>query len=538
MLRKVELFVSGLLTLMVIWLHVIAATSAGALWRDEANTIGLATLPSVGDVWKNLQYDSFPLLWLLILREFCAAFGPMNDVALRVLGLCVGIGIVGSLWLIARQFGRTVPLVSLVLLGLCPSLITWGDSVRAYGFGILLSLLTCVLMLRLVERPSPGRFAALALMSLASVQTLYYNSVVLLALCAGAVAVCARRRDWLTLGMVLSIGVIAATSMIPYVSTIRSAATWNALVQIPDYTFERFWIKLNEALRPSGYWTIVIWAEAFVVTVVATLRALRSKTRGVLSPARSDILLFCLITALVGIPALYLFLDILSYQTEPWYYLSLLALTGVCIDGMIGGLIYARIPRVARLAGVLILAGGTIGPALRAVHTRMTDIDIVATRVQSAAGPKDIVVVARWMNGVTFSRYYRGVAPWMTIPPIGFHRFHRFDLLGHQMLASDQSAPARRVTIAVTEALRAGHSVFVVGSLLAEPGAGQPEPLPAASLPLQPMSESAYSERWTEMVGYFLERHANAITILPVNATLPLTGYEHPGVIVAKGWRE
>ncbi len=537
-LRKAEIFVSGLLTLMVIWLHVIAATSAGALWRDEANTIGLVTLPSVGDVWKNLQYDSFPLLWLLVLRAFSNAVGPMNDGAFRVLGFFVGVGIVGMLWVIARQLGHEVPLVSLALLGICPSLITWGDSVRAYGFGILLMLVTCALMLRFVERPGAGRLAALALGSVASVQALYYNSVVLLALCAAGAAIFARRRDWRSAGEVVVVGVVAAVSMVPYISTMRGASSWNSLVRIPEYTFALFWVKLHEALRPSGYWTLIIWVELFAVTVVAGLYAFRSKARRDLSQKQNDAILFCLVMMVVGIAALYLFLYILSYVTRPWYYLSLLALTGTCIDGLTGALMRGPTRRVIRLAAVLLFACATVFPATRAVRNRLTNIDIVAARIQSLSSPGDVVVVAQWADGVTFFRYYRGVARWATIPPIGFHRFHRYDLVGHQMLASDQAGRVRSVIDAATEALRRGHSVFIVGSLQMTPDSAEPEALPAARLPFQPLGELPYSRQWTRMVGYFLQRHSAYLATVPVPAELPINGYEHPQVHVARGWRE
>src|SRR5688500_5399044 len=104
----------------------MAAISAGALWRDETNTVGLATLPTLGDVWKNLQYDSFPLLWPLLLRAFSALAGPMNDPAFHILGFCVGMGVVAAIWLYAWTFRHSFPLLSLALLAMSPSLTVWG----------------------------------------------------------------------------------------------------------------------------------------------------------------------------------------------------------------------------------------------------------------------------------------------------------------------------------------------------------------------------------------------------------------------------
>src|SRR5687768_14928693 len=167
----------------------MAVTSAGALWRDEAGTVGLATMPAIGDVWKYLQHEAPPILWPLLLREFITLVGPMNDPAFRLLGFCVGMGVVAALWLYAWTFRHSFPLLSLALLAMSPSLIVWGDSIRAYGFGILLILLVGVLLWRFLEKPGAWRFAAVAVAAIASVQTLFYNSVLLLAFCAGGVAV-------------------------------------------------------------------------------------------------------------------------------------------------------------------------------------------------------------------------------------------------------------------------------------------------------------------------------------------------------------
>src|SRR5688572_23543246 len=204
--RKAEIIVAVLLTLAVVFLHVTAAISAGALWRDEAAVLGLATLPKFGDVWANLEHEAFPILWPLILREYSSLVGPMNDQAFRVLGLVIGLCVVAALWFNARTFRQSVPLFSLALLAMSPSLIVWGDSIRAYGFGILLILLGGVSLWRFVEKPGAGRFAAAAIAAIGSVQTLFYNSVLLLAFCAGAVAVCALSRDWKKAGLVLTIG--------------------------------------------------------------------------------------------------------------------------------------------------------------------------------------------------------------------------------------------------------------------------------------------------------------------------------------------
>jgi hypothetical protein len=537
MLRKVEAGVAVLLTLAVIWLHFIAATSEGALWRDEANTVGLATLPTLGDVWRNLQYDSFPILWVVIVREFAAVVGPTNDPAFRALGFCVGAAVVASLWFNAQTFRHSFPLLSLALLGMSPSLILWGDSIRAYGFGIFLILITGPLLWRFVEQPSAPRFVAASAGAIASVHTLFYNSVLLLAFCAGAVAVCAQKRALKSAALVLLIGALPAISLAPYAVMIRNAGSWNALVRMPDYSVYWFYLKLDETLRPAGSWAITVWFQLFVLAVVIGLIALVRHRRVGLSPPKREAVLFSVVTLVVGVPALFFFLDVLSYYTQPWYYLALLALVAVCIDSLFGALIDVPTARIVRIAIVLLIAGATFFPAVRAVRTRLTNVDLVASRLRQIAQPDDFVLVYPWYNGVSFDRYYGGPAPWVTIPPIAYHRFHRYDLLKQRMMAGDQTAPIRPATDKAGEALRMGHRVFVVGGLEFPPAGERPKVLPAAPLPGDQWPEPAYNSQWSSMVGYFLQLHAATLEVVQVRTQGRVSRYENLPLLAARGWR-
>jgi len=536
-LRQAELAAGVLLTTTVIWLNFSAASFAGGLWRDEANTVGLATLPTLGDVWKNLQYDSFPLLWLLILREFSALFGPMNDTAFRVLGFCVAAAVVGALWYNARMFRHSVPLVSLAMVAMTPSIIVWGDTVRAYGFGIFLILVTFALVWRFVRDPAARGFAAATLAAIASVNVLFYNSVLLFAICAGAISVCAVNRDWRKAVLVVLIGALAAISIAPYAATIRDASSWNGLVRIPHYTGTWFLAKLDEALRPGGFWAIVGWLGAFLLAVTLGIRAVTSREKFALSVEQRDNALFSLVTLLVAVLGVFLFLNRLSYLTQPWYYISLLALSAVCMDALFGALIHTSAGRITRLVAVLLLAGVTVVPVRKAVRTRLTNVDLIASLFRQIGRPNDFVIVGEWYAGVSFDRYYRGPAPWTTVPPVSFHRFHRYDLLRDQMRIPDQTEPVRAVLDRMGEALRTGNRVFILGRVTFPPAGQPPQLLPPASKLTYAWQAIVYTEQWSAMTGYFLQQHAGKLGIVPVHAKQDVSRYENLRVLVAEGWR-
>ena len=536
-LRGLEWATAFLLTLVVISLHVMAATSGGALWRDEANTVAVATLPHLGDVWNNLQSDSFPILWLVIIREFSALFGPMNDQAFRALGFVIGVGVVAALWLNARVFGHALPVVSLALLGMSPSMIRWGDTVRAYGFGVFLILVTCAMLWRFLERPGTARFVVAALAAVASVHVLYYNAVLLLALCAGGVAVCVGRRAWKQAVAVVSIGALAAISLAVYVPLILQMRSWNAIVRMPDYTFGWFWTKLGEALRPGGSWTIVVWCAVLLLALAAGLIAVGRPGTMSLSKPRREVVLFSLVTLLVGVPGNYLFLKTLSYYTSPWYYLSLLVLTALCVDALLGALITTPRARIARIASVLILLVATLIPTRRAVRTRLTNVDLLAARLEAATVPGDLVLVSPWHYGVSFSRYYNGAAASMTVPPLASPRIVRYDLVVERMGMRDQTAPVQPVAERVVQTLKGGHRVFVVGILLLPDSGDRPLLLPPVSTASRSLPEGAYTNQWLMLVGEVIQRHAVRIAPIHVDADRVVSRYENLSIQVAEGWR-
>ncbi len=315
-------------------LHVRFVTHVGGLWRDETNSVQLATLPKFTEVLQFLDYDSFPILFFTVLRGWLGVFGPDNDIALRTLGCITGLSVLGALWWNARAFGIRWPVLSLALIGLNPMVIRYGDSTRAYGLGILLILLTFRSFWRLVDKPSPPnarRVATATILALLSVQCLYYNSVLLFAIAMGTMAVAARRRAWKTVGLVLGIGLLAAASLLPYVPMMRRMRDWTFMVSYPA-DLPWLWKRVCEVLGspdPLGIWLWLglLFVAVGVVVGFAGARLLRGFTqRHIMAessepdPVRSlpDAVLFAASALIVGIIGYAAFLRSLHYYTQPW----------------------------------------------------------------------------------------------------------------------------------------------------------------------------------------------------------------------------
>ncbi len=533
MIKKSEWAVAILLSIVVISLHVVRMIHAGALWRDEAGAVQLAMMPTAGDILQNFQHEGFPILFPFGLRAYTAIVGS-SDFDFRVLGMLVGIGIIGALWLNARSVGQGLPLISLLLLGFNTFFIQWGDSIRGYGIGSAFILLTFALLVRVVEQPNWARTAAAFLAALASVHLLFWNSVLLFSICTAAMTISLIRRRWRAASMVLGIGFVAALSMLPYIRPLTDAQDWTILVKYPT-TLPLLWSHLADILASPLPFMSWVW-YLLVVLVVAGVMGLIWKNRtGELKEQPKDRLFICVLGMVIAIGAYYVFQEILSYVIRPWYYLPLLALVAVTLDCAIEFLAKTAWMRVARLALVTIIAGTLLVPAWQAVQVRQTNIDLVVQELEELSSAEDFILVEPWFCGVSFNRYYRGAANWMTLPAIAEHNVHRYDLVKVKM---ESSNPIDDILHKVVETLQSGNRVWVVGNIyFPESEAAVPSLPPAPDSPWGWL-EWPYVEAWSLQVNYFLLTHGMRSQFVRIPVDDPVNDFENLQLMVVQGWRE
>lgn len=512
-MKRAETAAAVLLTLAVIALHGVRLLHAGALWRDEAGAVQLAQIPTLGEIHARFPHEAFPLVFPLTLRSWIAVAGD-GDLALRVFGMLVGIAIVGALWLNARSAG-TVPLVSLALLGFHPSFLLFGDSLRGYGLGILLILLTFGAFSRLVERPGWRTAAAAALPAVLAVHCLLHNSAMLLGIGTAAAVVGAVRGRWRVTAAALGIGLAAALSLLPYRGPLAAARQWDVLVTQEVGPRKILYPFLDAFSSP---YRLVAWIW-LVLLIVAVVMALRGRAAAETSDAR----LFHLLTIPAALAAQYGFFMVLRYEPRPWYFLPVIALTASALDGLLAQAERAPALRRLRLAIPALLGIVALPGTAQEATVRMTNVDLVARRLESEARPRDLVLVDKWFYGVSFSRYYRGPADWMTLPDLPDRRFHRYDLVKARMAERD---PLREVLGAVQRTLRTGHAVWWVSGCGAPPAEPLPLSLPPAPHAASGWMDAPYYRVWTRQVEGFLQRHARLQTALPIVLGEPVSPYE------------
>jgi len=145
-----------------------------------------------------------------------------TDAGLRVLGLYVGLFLLLAFWFASWTMRNGAPLLAVTLAGLNVTIIRVGDSLRGYGLGSALAVLTLAVIWRLACRPSlPAFFCAVAVAVL-TVQSLYQNAFLLFAACCGGFVLCAVERRWRDTLPIFAVGAAAVVSLLPYIPILRA----------------------------------------------------------------------------------------------------------------------------------------------------------------------------------------------------------------------------------------------------------------------------------------------------------------------------
>jgi hypothetical protein len=191
--------------------------------------------------------------------------------------------------------------------------------------------------------------------------------------------------------------------------------------------------------------------------------------------------------------------------------------------------------RIVFLVEMMVL---NAGPAWVEAHTRRSNLDVVAAFLSHNASAGDLIVVQNAWEGITFNRYYRGRAQWLSVPPIDSHEAHRIDLVMAEMNQPEAMTPVLR---AITNTLTSGHHVWVVGSIpIARWKDARPGPTPLPPLPSE-MSTGwwlgSYLDWWNQQVTALLLDHAQQGKVETIAAPGPVNHFENVSVAQFTGYK-
>ena len=489
-------------------LLALTAVNAGPLWRDEANTFNMAHMPSFQDMWDNSPFESFPLLWPLLLRGFNMLGMAGSDAGVRLLGLGVGLLFLASLWLCLRWIGGRSPILSIALLGSLPAFIFIVGANRAYGLASGLLVLSFGLIWRVVELPARSRVFWAGLACVLFAQCVYYDSIFLCAMLAGGAVVALQQHRWRTLWALAGIGAVSGVSLVIYLPVINRVSAYGPMIQSPFFNSSALRDGLGDALaarssgEPDGAHGPLVWFWAVLLLIGLIDALVRQRTRAGETQsleavatngitARSDLALFCVVSMILGSAGYFIFLLKLQFFLEPWYYIESLILCAIALDGILSAGWPALRPWGSlRIGFMVVVMALSARPAWEEAHTRRSNVDLVAAFLDQHAAAGDFIVVEETWTGITFNRYYHGQAHWVTVPPIDSHEVHRNDLIMEEMKHPEVMIPVLRQ---ITKTLRSGNSVWLVGNL----PLNRPQELPAKPIPPPPLPQNMPTKWWS-----------------------------------------
>jgi len=515
-------------------LLALTAVHAGPLWRDEVNTLNVAQMPSLKDLWDNMSCESFPPLWPLLLRG-CWFLGLADsDANIRILGISVGFLFLASLWLCSRWIGGRTPIMSVALLGSLPAFIFIVGANRAYGLASCLLVLSFGTIWRMVEIPSGRRifFAGLACFLFA--HCVYYDVVFLCAMLSGATIVVIRRRQLKTLTALAGIGFVSAGSMAIYLPIIHRGSVYVPMMQVPFFNLSTLWDKLCDALTarssalteyggPEIWLWIFLLAGGSIVAIAMQMakarQSLKQDTDAVKVRVRADLALFCAVSMIVGVLGYFVFLYRLHYWTQAWYYVEMFCLCAISLDGLLG----ANWPKLRpwgllRVGFMVVMMTWCARPAWEEAHTRRSNVDLIAAVLNKSTSERDLIVVQSAWEGITFDRYYHGRARWVTVPPVDSHKVHRNDLIIEKINQPDPMAPVLRD---IANTLNSSNSVWLVGNISSRRPVNPPTPGPPIKW------YGSYIDYWGGQVAVLLQNHALNEQILEIPAGQPVSHLEN-----------
>ena len=526
-IKHAEWIVAVLLSATVLFVFFVRATHAGALWRDECDSVALARLPSFADVLHNLKFTSFPILFPTTIRIFTNLFGT-SDASLRCFGFLVGLALLAVAWFNARKANGDVPLILPALLGLNITFLTVGTGIRGYGLGGVFVALAFGLTAMFVARPTALRLIAMFVSYLASMQCLYFDAALVPALLLAAFAICVFRRQFKWALMLCIVAAVCAISYLPQFQTYREIKSWTILLRYstsPGSIWHEFQIACGEPVPlMADVWLTIACMSILGAVAVLSRRTWRSDTGPVL---------FGLLTIAIAATTYFTFLGITHTAPQTRYHLAFLCLLAAVAELIIATLCRFQFVRIARL--ILVVALGFALPVILwpRITQRETTVDLLAKGLQRYAGPDDLIIVNPWFLGPSFSWYYHGQTRWMTIPELSEKRIHRYDLIKTKMEERDPIADIRS---AISKTLQSGNRVWLVGGAQPTEKKG-PLSLSPAPDPVFGWSNQAYTYSWSVQAGAFLQQHVMEGEVV-ISPQKNISIDENIPLLIARGWRD
>lgn len=517
----------------VISLQVVLFSNAGAFWRDEVSSIALAKLPTFFDVASSLERDSFPAFFVSILHLSMKSGLITTDAALRFFGTLIFLSTIAALCLNARLTKSPPPLLALALLAFNAMFFYYGSSIRAYGLAAALIIILFGCVWKVVEHPTMWRILAAAFAAILNVQTSYQSLYLVPAVFTAGIITCimsGRRRH---AAILAGIGVVSMLSVLFYLPVIASVAQWENAQRVPIFKFSYVFEGAFEAMGAGSYLLLLIWLNLFLIAVFFSIWRLLNRVGD--ERERPDIVFYSFFTLLAAWPAFIFFVKYVGRWTYAWQCLPLMALQAAALDSFFGETLRRRVYMKALLSVLIVLV--SVPSLWQYAHTRRTNVDLVAKRLLSDSKANDLVLVNPFWNGISFKYYYRGDAPWETLP---FIRKDRVEDPVREIIQLEKDPQAAQETSfgQISRTLKGGGRLWVAEGHPYLPSSDQAREIAPAPHPLYGWYSGYYAAQWSANAWLYIRTHAEKVQRVSIPMNQQVSRFEDISLYMAEGWRK
>ncbi len=543
-------------------LHVVRLLHNGVFWRDECSSILLAQAPSWSEMWNHLGTDSFPGLFVSILRVWIRSGLGASDFGIGLLGILISLGLLLSVYLSCRAMQVRFPVLALCLIGLNSVVFYMGSSIRAYGLAALLIVACFAAFWRVAVQPTRWNAGMAFLLAVLSVHCNYHNSYLLFAIGVAAAAVAATERHWIRSVLILAMCFVAALSMLIYLPVIARYRS-EIIVSMYQVSVDLIVDTLSKTLAANGYLLFLGWfAGIFTLLYVAVKQLTRPPAASdapaltadpasleanpasddpasvadsspgkppaadlpaVAEPAVADIPVvaeptaseasspgfYCLLTVIIAAVAGTVFFKISAMYPFPWHYIPFVAVCAVAIECGIGSGKHGSPLWLVKLLLACYVAAVSLPVAWHAAVQRRTNMDHVAAELEKNAQPNDLILVNPYWLRPGFLKYYHGSAPWRIVPVDPDDVTTAWPASKLSIRSVMEKPDSIRPTLDLVEkTLRGGGKVWIVGNYVPLPPGEKPPKLIPAPHPDYGWDNREYTDVWTAHLSYFLSKHA------------------------------
>jgi hypothetical protein len=530
--------VLGVAVALIAALLVVLWNRSGPFWRDECASILLSRAPSWTDLWSELRTDSFPALFVAILRIWTMAGPGMTEIGLHILGILIFVGTLVSVLFSCRSMGVKTPVLAIAMTCLNSTVLYYGTTIRAYGLASLLIVACFAVFWRFSLRPT-GRNAGLALLlAVLSVHSNYQNCYLLFGIGIASALVCLLHGAWGRCLVVLAICLAAALSMLIYMPVVlryredMSISHFSLDARIIGGTFV-------EAVGGSNRVLLMIWGALGVAALACAAAEVFFAVRGHSSLKASVATppFYCAMTIVIAAATGTVFFQINGMYPFVWHYLPFIVLAGVAIDcGIQISRPWRWLEPCKCAIGCLVIVGSLL-PTWNQVRMRRTNVDLIAAVLEKEARKDDLILVNPFWLRPSVKQYYRGATMWRTVPvdpdDPGLYWHGCGPSVKRMMLREDSIGPTDQL---VQETLRRGGRLWIIGGIqFLPPGTALPDLLPAPH-PKYGWDNNAYSEIWSLYLGRFLSQNAQKANLV-VAPQETVSRLENMSLVLVEGWR-